>query len=118
ARTVIADVEPIARISQEAGIPIEACTFIGSSPIRQYAEDWTLDRMLRATQEAVTFAVKEGLPVMFVTEDTTRARPEVLKRLYTTAIECGARRICLADTVGHATPAGVRSLVRFVLDEI
>jgi len=118
ARTVIADVEPIARISQEAGIPIEACTFIGSSPIRQYAEDWTLDRTLRATEEAVTFAVKEGLPVMFVTEDTTRARPEVLKRLYTTAIECGARRICLADTVGHATPAGVRSLVRFVLDEI
>lgn len=118
ARTVIADVEPIARISQEAGIPIEACTFIGSSPIRQYAEDWTLDRMLRVTEEAVRFAVGEGLPVMYVTEDTTRARPEVLKRLYTTAIECGARRICLADTVGHATPAGVRSLVRFVLEEI
>jgi len=118
ARTVVADVEPIARISQEAGIPIEACTFIGSSPIRQYAEDWTLDRMLRVTEEAVRFAVSEGLPVMYVTEDTTRARPEVLKRLYTTAIECGARRICLADTVGHATPAGVRSLVRFVLDEI
>src|SRR5690606_8429928 len=95
ARTVIADVEPIARISQEAGIPIEACTFIGSSPIRQYAEDWTLDRTLRVAEVAVTFAVKEGLPVMFVTEDTTRARPEVLKRLYTTAIECGARRICL-----------------------
>src|SRR5690606_28414445 len=113
ARTVRADIEPIARISQEVGLPIEACTFIGSSPIRQYAEGWTLDRMLKATEEAVTFAVSEGLPVMYVTEDTTRARPEVLKRLYTTAIECGARRICLADSVGHATPAGVRSLVCF-----
>lgn len=118
ARTVRADVEPIARISQEAGIPIEACTFIGSSAIRQYAEDWTLDKMLRATEDAVTFAVSEGLPVMYVTEDTTRARPEVLKQLYTLAIDCGATRVCIADTVGHATPEGVRQLVRFVSDEI
>jgi 2-isopropylmalate synthase len=118
ARTVRADVEPIARVSQEAGIPIEACTFIGSSPIRQYAEDWTLDRMLRVTEDAVRFAVAEGLPVMYVTEDTTRARPEVLKQLYTLAIECGATRVCLADTVGHATPEGVRQLVRFVRNDI
>jgi isopropylmalate/homocitrate/citramalate synthase len=118
ARTVRADIEPIARITQETGVPIEACTFIGSSPIRQYAEDWTLDRMLAATEDAVRFAVGEGLSVMYVTEDTTRARPETLKRLYTLAIECGARRICLADTVGHATPAGVRGLVRFIREEV
>ena len=118
ARTVVRDVEPIAAISQEVGIAIEAATFIGSSPIRQYAEDWTLDRMLAASEEAVTFAVREGLPVMFVTEDTTRARPETLKALYSHAIGWGARRLCLADTVGHATPDGVRALVRFVKDEI
>jgi isopropylmalate/homocitrate/citramalate synthase len=118
ARTVRADIEPIARVTQETGVPIEACTFIGSSPIRQYAEDWTLDRMLKATEDAVRFAVAEGLAVMYVTEDTTRARPETLKALYTLAIECGARRICLADTVGHATPAGVRQLVRFVREEV
>jgi 2-isopropylmalate synthase len=118
ARTVRADVEPIARISQEVGIPIEACTFIGSSPIRQYAEGWNLERMLRATEEGVSFAVSEGLPVMFVTEDTTRARPETLSALYMTAIRAGATRICLADTVGHATPNGVRQLVRWVRREI
>jgi 2-isopropylmalate synthase len=118
ARTVVADVEPIARISQQVGIPIEAATFIGSSPIRQYAEDWTLDRMLRTSEEAVTFAVRQGLPVMFVTEDTTRARPETLTALYRNAIRWGARRLCLADTVGHATPEGVARLVRFVKDEI
>src|SRR5688572_26640387 len=118
ARTVIADVEPIARISQEAGIAIEAATFIGSSPIRQYAEDWTLDMMLKVSEQAVTFAVREGLPVMFVTEDTTRAAPDTLKALYGNAIRCGARRLCLADTVGHATPDGVRQLVRFVRQEI
>ncbi len=118
ARTHLNDVRPIVEISQQIGIPIEACTFIGSSPIRQYAEDWTLDRILRATEEAVTFAVSEGLPTMMVTEDTTRARPETLKAIYETAIRCGARRLCLADTVGHATPDGTRALVRFVLDEI
>ena len=118
ARTVRADVEPIARISQEVGIPIEACTFIGSSAVRQYAEGWDLDRMLRATEAGVSFAVSEGLPVMFVTEDTTRARPDTLLALYSTAIRAGARRICLADTVGHATPNGVRQLVRWVRREI
>jgi 2-isopropylmalate synthase len=118
ARTVRADVQPIVDVSQKVGIAIEVATFIGSSPIRQYAEDWTLDQMLRATEDAVTFAVSHGLPVMYVTEDTTRARPEVIRKLYATAIECGARRICLADTVGHATPHGVRQLVRFVVREV
>src|SRR5690348_12336677 len=118
ARTVIADIEPIARIVQEIGIPIEAATFIGSSPIRQYAEDWTVDRILKSTEEAVTFATRQGLSVMYVTEDTTRARPETLKQLYGTAIDYGATRICLAYTVVHATRAGVRALFMVVLDGI
>ncbi|HET7275136.1 MAG TPA: hypothetical protein VFI91_08130 [Longimicrobiaceae bacterium] len=118
ARTVVADLQPIVDIAQRTGISIEAATFIGSSPIRQYAEDWTLARMLKATEEAVTFAVSEGLPVMYVTEDTTRAAPETLIALYGAAIRAGARRICLADTVGHATPHGVRQLIRFVRENI
>ena len=118
ARSVVADIEPIVDVSQKVGIPIEAATFIGSSPIRQYAEDWTLDKMLKATEAAVTFAVSHGLPVMFVTEDTTRAKPETIRALYAAAIRCGARRICVADTVGHAVPEGVRRLLRFVREEI
>jgi 2-isopropylmalate synthase len=118
ARTVIADIEPIVRISDELGMRIEVATFIGSSPIRQYAEDWTLERMLRSTEEAVSFAVEHGLPVMYVTEDTTRARPETLQALYGAAIDCGATRLCLADTVGHATPDGVRALIQFVRRDV
>jgi 2-isopropylmalate synthase len=114
ARTVIADIKPIAEIAQRTGIPIEACTFIGSSPLRQYAEGWTIDQLLRLTEEAIAFAVGEGLPVMYVTEDTTRADPETLRRLYSTAIRAGAARVCIADTVGHATPAGAAAVVRFV----
>ena len=114
ARTVIADIRPIAEISQRVGMPIEACTFIGSSPVRRYAEGWTLDQLLRLTEEAISFAVREGLPVMYVTEDTTRADPETLRRLYSAAIRAGASRVCVADTVGYATPAGAAAVVRFI----
>jgi isopropylmalate/homocitrate/citramalate synthase len=114
ARTVIADIRPIVEIAQRTGLSIECCTFIGSSPLRQYAEGWALDRLLALTEEAIAFAVREGLPVMYVTEDTTRADPETLRRLYSTAIRAGASRVCIADTVGHATPAGAAAVVRFV----
>jgi 2-isopropylmalate synthase len=118
ARTVESDIRPVAEIVQATGIEIEAATFLGSSPIRQYAEDWSLDFLLRTTEQAVKYARGLGLPVMYVTEDTTRARPEVIKKLYTTAIECGARAIVVCDTVGHVTPPGVRALLRFVLEEV
>lgn len=113
-RTLAVDIDPIARISDQTGVLLEADLFLGSSPVRQYAEGWTLDTQLRIVDEAVTHAVKRGLEVMFVTEDTIRSHPDTLRRLYTTAIHCGAIRICLCDTVGHATPDGVRALVSFL----
>jgi 2-isopropylmalate synthase len=111
ARTLRADIEPIADISQRTGTPIEACLFIGSSPIRQYAEEWDLYHILQHTREAVSFAVKEGLEVMYVTEDTARSAPDHLRILFTAAIEAGAKRLCLCDTCGAAVPDGVRNLV-------
>ena len=114
ARTHRNDIVPIVEISQRAGIPIEACTFIGSSSVRFFAEDWTLDKLLQLTEDAVSFAVSQGLPVMYVTEDTTRAKPEVIRALYSTAIRTGARAVCVCDTVGHSTPDGARAVVSFV----
>jgi 2-isopropylmalate synthase len=113
-RTVERDIVPMVEISQKYGIPIEACLFLGCSPIRQYVEDWSLERLLEISGTAIRFAAKEGLPVSFVTEDTTRSAPETLRPLYLNAIECGASRIILCDTVGHVCPAGVSNLVRFV----
>jgi len=121
ARTLAVDIEPIVDATQISGVPIEASVFIGSSPIRQYVEGWDVDDLLRLSEEAITFAVRHGLSVMYVTEDTTRAQPEALRRLYSSAVRCGARRVCVADTVGHATPHGTRNLVRFirgVVDEV
>jgi isopropylmalate/homocitrate/citramalate synthase len=121
ARTVTADIKPIADIAQRTGVAIECGAFIGSSPIRQYAEGWSLDFLQRCTEEALTFAAKQGLTTMYVTEDTTRADPDSLRALFTTAIRAGAKRLCVADTVGHATPNGAKAVVRFVksiIDEL
>jgi 2-isopropylmalate synthase len=118
ARTHENDIRPIAEITQKTGLAIEAATFIGSSPIRRFTEGWTDDFLLRTTEKAVKYAVSLGLPSMYVTEDTTRCDPETVKRLYSTAINCGARAIVICDTCGHATPMGVMHLVRYVIKEV
>ena len=118
ARTVEADIVPIVEISQRVGMPIEAATFLGSSPIRRLVEDWTVDHLQRTTEKAVKFAVSHGLPSMYVTEDTVRTDPGTIERLYTTAIRSGARAIVLCDTVGHATPEGAYNLVKFAVETV
>lgn len=118
ARTHENDIRPVAEISERTGLPIEVACFLGSSPIRRYTENWTDDFLFRTTEKAVTYARSLGLEVMYVTEDTSRCDPETVKRLYSTAINYGANAIVICDTVGHATPAGVAALVRFVLDEV
>jgi isopropylmalate/homocitrate/citramalate synthase len=114
ARTMRVDIEPMVEIVQKTGVPIECCVFIGSSPIRQYAEEWDLDFILARSREAVEFAVREGLEVMYVTEDTVRSHPKDLRTLFGAAIEAGAKRVCLCDTVGAAVPSGVKNLVSWV----
>src|SRR6202451_4015330 len=118
ARTHENDIRPIAEIVQKTGLRIEAATFIGSSPIRRFTEGWTDDFLLQTTEKAVKYAVSLGLDSMYVTEDTSRCDPETVKRLYATAINCGARAIVICDTAGHATPMGALALVRFVIDEV
>ncbi|HSN98364.1 MAG TPA: LeuA family protein [Candidatus Nanopelagicales bacterium] len=112
-RTVVSDITPMIEISQRAGMLVEVYAFIGSSPIRQLAEEWDVGLIAKRSAEAIDVAVKAGLPVAYVTEDTTRSRPEVLATLFKMAIDHGASRLCLCDTVGHATPDGVRNLISF-----
>lgn len=113
-RTHENDIRPIIDISERVGIPIEADLFIGSSPIRQFAEEWDIDWIVEQSAKAVRFATSHGIPVMYVTEDTTRAKREDIEQLYSAAIDAGASRLCIADTVGHATPWGAKNVVRFV----
>ncbi|HSZ61871.1 MAG TPA: LeuA family protein [Terriglobales bacterium] len=118
ARTHENDIRPVAEIVQKTGLPIEVAAFIGSSPIRRYAEGWDGEFLLQTTEKAVRYAVSLGLEVMYVTEDTTRCDPATVKQLYSTAINCGARTVVMCDTAGHATPVGAGALVKFVVDEV
>jgi 2-isopropylmalate synthase len=112
-RTVPSDITPMIEISQRTGLPVEVCAFIGSSPIRQYVERWDVALIAKRSAEAIDVAVRAGLPVTYVTEDTTRSRPETLETLFRAALDHGATRLVLSDTVGHATPEGVRALIAF-----
>ncbi|MEE9312045.1 MAG: 2-isopropylmalate synthase [Planctomycetota bacterium] len=117
-RTMIADIEPIDVFQQKFGIPIQASAFLGTSPIRQYAEGWELKDLMAKMETAVKWAISKNIPVMFVTEDTIRSKPEDIKALYSRAIEIGAYSICICDTCGHATPNGVRELLKFVIEDV
>ena len=116
ARTVAADVQGVAEVAQRTGTQVEVYAFIGSSPIRHYTENWDIGFLTKHISEAVQTARREGIPFCLVTEDTTRARPEMLSQLFKCALDGGAARLCLCDTVGHATPDGVARLVRWTKD--
>ena len=117
-RTLVSDIEPLVDLQSKHETQIQASAFLGTSPIRQYAEGWTMERIMSTAESAVTFAVGNDIPVMFVTEDTTRSNPEDIKKVYTRAMELGADRICVCDTCGHVTPNGVKKLLRFIQDEV
>lgn len=118
ARAAQADIEPIAAVAQETGVAVEAAIFIGASAIRRQSQGWTVDDLLRMSEAAVRFAVRRNLPVMFVLEDASRTGPATLRTLSARAVEWGARRLCLADTTGYATPRGVERMVRLVRDDV
>ncbi len=114
ARTVVADIEAVLAIQQRVGAPLEVALFLGASPIRCRVEGWTVDELLRRTESSVALAVRNGAPVVFVTEDTTRSHPDTLRLVFSAAARAGAARVCVADTAGHATPLTVVRVIRFV----
>ena len=117
-RTLMQDIEPLVEMQQSHGIPIQASAFLGTSPIRQYTEGWTMEKLISTMEKAVSYAVENEVPVMFVTEDTTRSNPDDVKAIYQRAMELGVRRLCVCDTCGHVTPNGVKKLLNFIDEEV
>jgi 2-isopropylmalate synthase len=68
---------------------------------------------MKLSADAIDLARRYSLPVAYVTEDTTRSRPDVLTKLFTNAVGHGADRLIVCDTVGHATPDGIHNLLKF-----
>jgi isopropylmalate/homocitrate/citramalate synthase len=117
-RTLMSDIQPLVDLQQKHGIEIQASAFLGTSPIRQFTEGWTIEKLLSTMETAVSFAVENDVPVMFVTEDTTRSKPKDVKMIYQRAMELGVRRLCVCDTCGHVTPNGVKKLLNFIDEEV
>ncbi len=117
-RTLMQDIEPLVEMQQQHGIQIQASAFLGTSPIRQYTEGWTMEKLISTMEKAVSYAVENDVPVMFVTEDTTRSNPDDVKAIYQRAMELGVRRLCVCDTCGHVTPNGVKKLLNFIDEEV
>ena len=117
-RTLMQDIEPLVEMQENHGISIQASAFLGTSPIRQYTEGWTMDKLISTMEKAVSYAVENEVPVMFVTEDTTRSNPDDVKAIYHRAMELGVRRLCVCDTCGHVTPNGVKKLLNFIDEEV
>src|SRR5256886_14827355 len=70
-RTVVSDIAPAAELQQETGVPLEVYAFIGSSPIRQDAEEWDLSFIEKQSVAAISFGVNQGLGVTYVTQRPT-----------------------------------------------
>lgn len=117
-RTLMGDIEPLVEMQEKHGVPIQASAFLGTSPIRQFTEGWTMEKLVSTMEKAVSYAVENDVPVMFVTEDTTRSKPEDVKLIYQRAMDLGVRRLCVCDTCGHVTPNGVKQLLSFVDEEV
>jgi isopropylmalate/homocitrate/citramalate synthase len=117
-RTLMSDIEPLVEMQSQHEMQIQASAFLGTSPIRQYTEGWTMEKLVTTMEKAVSYAVENDVPVMFVTEDTTRSKPEDVKMIYQRAMELGVRRICVCDTCGHVTPNGVKKLLNFIDEEV
>lgn len=113
ARTVEKDILAIGTVAERSGIPVDVYAFIGSSPIRCAVEGWSRELLESRVRSAGSAAASVGLPLCIVLEDSTRTPPEVLRSMFSAAVDAGAIRICLCDTVGHADPHGATALVGF-----
>jgi 2-isopropylmalate synthase len=112
-RTLVSDMQAIVELAERTGVRVEGHAFVGSSALRAKVEGWGSELVEERTAAALGVLARAGLPAAFVSEDTTRSHPDTLRALFTVALDAGATRLCLCDTVGHATPGGVHRLVAF-----
>lgn len=91
----------------------EISPFIAASPVHlRYKLRMTEDEVVKHSVESIEYGKAHGVKVTFVTEDTVRADPAFVTRLYKAAIEAGADRLLLCDTVGVMTPRAFQWWIR------
>lgn len=76
------------------------------------------EKELEMVSEGITYAKDHGLKVNWVSEDCTRAKLDHIFNIYNAAIEAGAERIVIGDTVGVLTPYSTRFLVKKIMENV
>lgn len=86
--------------------------FVGVNEVSERSRTgWPdLASALVRTREAVAIANELGLKVRFTVEDATRTRWEQIEAVLDVAVDAGASRLCLADSLGIAEPTQVSAL--------
>jgi isopropylmalate/homocitrate/citramalate synthase len=111
ARATRGDVEELVRLGLQASV-IEVPT----SDIKLKAYGISRDEAVRRAADAIRYAAHNGIRVAFFGVDGTRADLEFLRRIYSSAIEAGAKEVVLVDTIGVCTPEAAEFLVRWAKD--
>lgn len=96
----------------------EIVVFMPVSPIFRKTLKQTEEQQLQKINKAITYAIDNGLKVNWVSEDGTRCDFEHLKNVFNTAINAGAERIVIGDTVGVLTPYSAKYLIGRIREEI
>ncbi len=84
--------------------------FIGITERKLNSMKITRDKAVELAVSSVQHARDHGLKVRFTAEDATRGDYDFVVRICRAAIEAGADRISIPDTVGIMTPDKMRSL--------
>lgn len=87
--------------------------------INMPTSDIQIESKLNVTREyleeilvkSISYAMNRGLKVRFTPEDSTRTPNEIWRKTIEKAVNAGADRISVADTLGLATPEKMRSMV-------
>ncbi|TFG30648.1 homoaconitate hydratase [Candidatus Thorarchaeota archaeon] len=110
ARAVIQDLDACIEADVNE-VPI----FIATSDFRlKYQLRMTREEVLERLTECVEYGKEHGLVIDYIAEDSTRSNMEFLCEAYRSAIDAGADKICIADTVGFVRPEVMKHIVREV----
>lgn len=114
ARAVISDIDACI----DAGVS-EVPIFIATSDFRlKYQLRMTREEMLERLAQCVEYGKDHGLIVDYIAEDSTRSDIDFLCTAYRQAIDAGADKICVADTVGFVRPRVMTHIMQSIKSQL
>ncbi len=114
ARAVIGDIQACLDSGAEI-IPI----FIAPSRLRlEFQLRMTLDEAIERLERCTDYGVEHGAEIAYVVEDATRSEIDTIVKISHAAVEAGANKIIIADTVGFSRPAAIQFIVKQVTQEL